>query len=200
MAPGRTPAGRRATEAHMTRTRIDQGVSLAAERHAGQVRYGPAGLPYVTHCEEVAALVEEHGGDEATIIAAWLHDTVEDTPTTLAEIEQRFGGEVASIVAEVTDDPSLNRAEARAEQIASAPGKSPKAALVKAADQASNMRSILETPPYWPEAKALAYIAKARSVVAGLPAPASLKVAFHEAADAAERKIRFVSGRDEPES
>ncbi len=200
MAPRPTPAGRRTTEQHMTRSRIDQGVALAAERHAGQVRYNPAGLPYVTHCEEVAALVEEHGGDEAAIIAAWLHDIVEDTPTTLAEIEQRFGGEVASIVAEVTDDPSLSKAEARAAQIASSPGKSSKAALVKAADQASNMRSLVETPPYWPEAKALAYIAKARSVVAGLPAPASLKVVFHEAADAAERKIRSMSGRDDLES
>src|SRR5690606_33638109 len=131
-----------------------------------------------------------HGGDEAAVTAAWLHDIVEDTPTTLIEIEERFGPEVASIVAEVTDDPKLSKADARAEQIASAPRKSPAAALVKAADQTSNMRSIVETPPYWSEEQGLAYIAKARAVVAGLMAPASMKLTFSLAADAAERKFR----------
>ena len=68
---------------------IDKAARLAAERHAGQFRKGPAGSPYITHCGEVAALVAEHGGTEAAIAAAWLHDTVEDTGTSLAEIEPR---------------------------------------------------------------------------------------------------------------
>ena len=49
----------------------------------------------------------EYGADEDTIIAAWLHDTVEDTDTTLDEITQLFGANVAGIVDEVTDDPTL---------------------------------------------------------------------------------------------
>jgi hypothetical protein len=57
---------------------------------------------------------------------------------------------------------------------------------VKATDQTSNMLSIVNTPPYWSERERRAYIAKARAVVAALPAPASLQSAFTGAADAAE--------------
>jgi len=160
---------------------------LATERHEGQFRQGPGKVPYVTHCREVAELVASHGGSEEAVIAAWLHDAVEDTTTTITEIEDLFGPVVASIVAEVTDDPDLDKETARSQQILAAPHKSPGAALVKAADQTSNMRSIVNTPPYWPLEQRLAYIAKARAVVAGLPAPASLKAVFAEAADAAER-------------
>jgi hypothetical protein len=132
---------------------IEKAAALARERHDGQLRKGPKQLPYVTHCEEVARLVLDHGGGEAAVAAAWLHDTLEDTDTTLDEIEALFGEEVAGIVNEVTDDPRLDKAAARAAQITEAPNKSTDAALVKAADQTSNMLSMVETPPYWSKEK-----------------------------------------------
>ncbi|MBF9060307.1 HD domain-containing protein [Rhodobacterales bacterium HKCCSP123] len=180
------PKSRKGTELEYTTERIARAAKLAEERHRGQVRKGPEALPYVTHCEEVARLVETHGGDEDAIAAAWLHDIVEDTDTTLEEVEALFGRSVADIVAEVTDDPALDKQAARAEQVRSAPTKSPSAALVKAADQTSNMLSIITTPPYWSRQRAYDYIAKARAVVAGLWAPMSLKEKFAIAAATAE--------------
>ena len=172
----------------MAAGRISEAEAFATVRHEGQVRKGPGNVPYVTHCRQVAELVEEHGGDENAIIAAWLHDTVEDTSATIEEIELLFGPEVASIVREVTDDPNLETSDARQRQIDSAAGKSPGAALVKAADQTSNLLSIVNTPPppFWSHEKRAAYISKARAVVEGLPAPPSLKSVFEAAAKAAD--------------
>ena len=160
--------------------------SFATERHAGQTRKGPIPAPYVTHCAEVAKIVAQHGGAEEVIAAAWLHDTVEDSVTTVAEIEQLFGVAVASMVAEVTDDLTLSKDDQRAAQIASAPHKSPGAALIKAADQMSNMRGLVASPPEWPQERRAAYIAKARAVVAGLTIPQALQSEFDAAAQAAE--------------
>jgi len=168
--------------------RIETAAGFATKRHAGQVRKGPKALPYVTHCAEVADIVRQFGADEDTIVAAWLHDTVEDTDTTLEEIKQIFGANVAGIVDEVTDDPNLDKAAQQAAQITSAPTKSQSAAMVKAADQMSNMRSIVNTPPYWTRQRALTYIDKASAVVRGLPAPATMKEAFAQDADAARAK------------
>lgn len=165
---------------------IDRAKQLATERHEGQFRKGAEKLPYIVHCEEVAGLVERHGGNEDAIAAAWLHDVIEDTKTTLEEVEALFGGAVASIVDEVTDDPDHSKEDARAEQIRSAPFKSVSAALVKAADQTSNMNSIVSTPPYWSRERRLAYVRKARAVVSGLKVPQSLVVEFEAAAKAAE--------------
>lgn len=159
---------------------------FATERHEGQTRKGPNPVPYVTHCEEVAATVARHGGSEDVVTAAWLHDTVEDTVTTLVEIEQLFGTVVAGFVNEVTDDTSLPKAERQAAQIASAPHKSAGAALIKAADQMSNMRSLVSSHPEWPAERRLAYINKARAVVSGLNIPNELRSEFVATANLAE--------------
>ena len=179
---------------------IEQAARLARERHQGQFRKGPERLPYVTHCEDVAHLVARHGGNDIAIAAAWLHDAVEDTETTLDEIRSTFGEDIAGLVDEVTDDPALQKHEARAVQIRDAAKKSPAAALIKAADQASNMKSIVDTPPYWTREAALAYVAKARAVVAGLKSTASIKKEFEAAANAAEEKARsFNSELENPD-
>lgn len=166
---------------------IARAVALAKEGHAGQVRKGPNSLAYTHHLAEVAALVAAFDGSEAAVAAAWLHDAVEDTETTLEEIETGFGPEIAGYVAEVTDDRSLSTEERRVAQIASASSKSPMAALIKAADQTSNLRSIISSPPGWDEEKRSKYIGKAQSVVAGLQIPGGLRAAFDMAADAAIR-------------
>src|SRR5262249_10544145 len=85
---------------------------FAAEKHARQRRKGPADVPYINHLLEVAHMISEHSdpADTDLIVAALLHDAVEDTPTSLAEIQDRFGSDVAALVAEVTDDKSLPKA------------------------------------------------------------------------------------------
>jgi len=159
---------------------------FAARAHAGQVRRGPARAPYLTHCAEVVEIVARHGGDGVAVAAAWLHDTVEDTDATLEEIEARFGAAVAGVVAELTDPPGLSREARFASQIAAAPGKSARAALVKAADQTSNLRGLVASPPDWPADRRAAYVAKARAVVAGLAIPDALRAEFEAAAARAE--------------
>ncbi len=85
--------------------------------------------------------------DEDVLVAALLHDTVEDTDTTKAEIEEIFGSRVAGIVAECTDDRSLDQAERKRLQIVNAWHKSPEAKCVKIADKTCNLASMLVDPP-----------------------------------------------------
>ena len=81
-------------------------VLFSAERHADQRRKGSAGDPYINHPIQVAAELWETGGvrDVPTIVAAILHDTVEDTDATFDEHEERFGADVRGLVEEVSDD------------------------------------------------------------------------------------------------
>ena len=86
----------------------------------------------------------------------------------------------------MTDDKTLSKAERRARQITSAPHKSAGAALIKAADQMSNLRGLVASPPEWSAETRQGYITKARAVVAGLPIPQALRAEFDDAARAAE--------------
>jgi (p)ppGpp synthase/HD superfamily hydrolase len=164
---------------------IARAVAYAADLHERQVRKGPVGLAYTHHLAEVATLVGAFGGNDAAVAAAWLHDAVEDTDATIGEIRERFGDEVAGYVDEVTDEPPLEVDARRSAQIGSASSKSAMAALNKAADQTSNLRSIIASPPGWDGAKRERYIGKASDVVAGLNIPEGLREAFAHAAEAA---------------
>jgi GTP diphosphokinase / guanosine-3',5'-bis(diphosphate) 3'-diphosphatase len=123
--------------------------SFAALKHRDQRRKDEAASPYINHPLELARVLSEEGGvtDLATLCAALLHDTVEDTDTTAAELEARFGAEIASIVAEVTDDKSLPKAERKRAQIEHAAHISKKAQLVKLADKICNLRDVAQSPP-----------------------------------------------------
>ncbi len=149
---------------------IEKARAFAIARHAGQFRKDAARNPYISHPAEVADLVSEFGGRSEAVAAGWLHDTVEDCPpTSLAEITVDFGPSVAAIVAELTDDKTLPKAERKRLQIAGAAAKSADAALVKLCDKISNVRSVGATPPrYWSMARRLAYLDWAETVVAGL--------------------------------
>lgn len=115
--------------------------AFAVAAHGAQ-QYGSH--PYSYHLDAVAALVEPYG-DEAVAVA-YLHDTVEDTAASLAEIEQRFGPHVAACVALLTDEPGASRKERKAKtyaKLAAAQEALELALLVKAADRLANVRACL---------------------------------------------------------
>lgn len=145
--------------------------SFAADKHRMQRRKDAEASPYINHPLALARILATEGGvsDPEVIAAALLHDTVEDTDTSLDEIAARFGDRVAGMVAEVTDDKALPKAERKRRQVANAAKKSTGAKLVKLADKISNLRDIAASPPAdWSEERKDAYFAWAREVVAGL--------------------------------
>jgi (p)ppGpp synthase/HD superfamily hydrolase len=149
---------------------LARALDFAARKHSNQRRKGVAGEPYVNHLAEVARLVAEatEGRDPIAILAALLHDTIEDTGTSPAELEREFGREVADIVVEVTDDKSLPKPERKRLQEQNAPHKSSRAKLVKIADKTSNLRSIAKSPPMdWDLKRQRDYFDWAARVVAG---------------------------------
>lgn len=146
-------------------------LDFAAHRHCDQRRKGTRGEPYVNHLAEVARLVAEaSGGRELdAILAALLHDTLEDTDTSPADLTAAFGPRIAAIVGEVTDDKTQTKAERKRRQIAHAPHASPPAKLVKLADKISNLRSLRTSPPAgWDRRRIDEYIDWSCAVVAGL--------------------------------
>jgi guanosine-3',5'-bis(diphosphate) 3'-pyrophosphohydrolase len=158
--------------------------SFAADKHRRQRRKDADASPYINHPLALADILAREGGvsDARVIAAALLHDTVEDTETSIEELEQRFGKRVASIVAEVTDDKSLAKDERKRLQIVKAASKSNEAKLVKIADKIANLRDILASPPAdWSDERKTEYFRWAEKVVAGLRgANASLEAAFDE--------------------
>jgi guanosine-3',5'-bis(diphosphate) 3'-pyrophosphohydrolase len=100
--------------------------------------------------------------------AAVLHDTVEDTDATPADIEAAFGARVAQIVAECTDDRGQSREARKEAQVQTAPHKSRAAKLVKLADKLYNLRDLVRSVPAgWDAARVQEYFVWARRVVDG---------------------------------
>ncbi|MFN8216380.1 MAG: HD domain-containing protein [Solirubrobacterales bacterium] len=95
---------------------VTDALACAREAHAGQVRNGSGGMPYVEHPMMVAALLAEHGYGEEVVAAALLHDVVEDSETTVGELRERFGEPVAGLVAALSDDESIEDYRERKEE------------------------------------------------------------------------------------
>ena len=109
--------------------------------HRGQLRTD--GEPYVAHPVEVSSLLAELGADDATIAAALLHDGVEDSELTVAEINERFGTDVGEVVAALTEDERIDDWVARKDALrAQVERAGPRAASVYAADKLSNLREL----------------------------------------------------------
>ena len=155
---------------------------FAAKRHSGQRRKGAAAEPYINHLLEVVQLVSSALSEPDTnlVIAALLHDTIEDTGVTKEELIQTFGADVADLVVEVTDDKSLPKAERKRMQIVNAPKISFRAQVIKLADKISNLRAILTSPPAdWSVERKREYFEWVKQVVDGLTAPnQALKAEF----------------------
>lgn len=146
-------------------------LAFAAERHSGQRRKDAAASPYINHPIALADVLANEGSvlDVVVLSAAMLHDTIEDTATTAGEIEARFGTRIATVVVEVSDDCSLDKATRKLRQVEHAPHLSPEAKLVKLADKICNLRDILASPPvHWPLQRQQAYFDWSAQVIAGV--------------------------------
>jgi (p)ppGpp synthase/HD superfamily hydrolase len=172
---------------------ILKAAAAAARWHAMQKRKGTAGEPYINHLLEVAELVNEATGgkDPNLVIAALLHDAIEDQGIDRGTIAARFGEDVAALVEEVTDDKSLPQEVRKRRQVEEAAGKSHRAKILKLADKISNVTAIGADPPAdWPIERQRAYVQWGRDVVAGLRgASPELERKFDQAAEKAERLI-----------
>jgi GTP diphosphokinase / guanosine-3',5'-bis(diphosphate) 3'-diphosphatase len=170
-----------------TETRkLFQALAFAAHKHRDQRRKDAGASPYINHPIALANLLVNEGGitDCAVLCAAILHDTLEDTETTYPELVSAFGREIADIVAEVTDNKSLDASIRKAMQIEHAVHASPRAKLVKLADKICNLRDLAATPPAdWSAERCRDYVSWARQVAVGLRGTnAALEAAFDRAA------------------
>ncbi len=169
-------------------------VEFAAEKHRDQRRKDVRSSPYINHPIEVAHVLARIGevGDAATLVAAVLHDTVEDTETTLEEIEVHFGADISGIVQEVSDDKRLPKAERWRLQVEHAPGLSEPAKLVKIADKICNVRDVVHQPPAtWSSERRLAYVLWTKDVVDGCRGVnAKLEAFYDELYATALRSVR----------
>src|SRR5262245_56161849 len=117
-------------------------VAFARERHAGQARDGDQ-APFVVHPLEAAALLERAGYSDEVVAAAVLHDVLEDTETRPVELEERFGREVANLVATVTDDLTIDDHDAQRDEVRERVRRAGGSALaIYGADKVSKVREL----------------------------------------------------------
>lgn len=147
--------------------RFEHALTLAARLHHDQRRKG-TGVPYITHLLGVAAIVGDHGGTEDQVIAALLHDALEDQlpdhPDLHADIRADYGEHVLTMVEALSDTqehpkpPWKQRKTAYIEHVRALPGDAP-ALLISAADKLYNARTLLRDyalvgEPLWERFKA----------------------------------------------
>jgi guanosine-3',5'-bis(diphosphate) 3'-pyrophosphohydrolase len=169
-----------------TETRkVFQALAFAAHKHRDQRRKDVEASPYINHPIALADILVNEGGitDHVVLCAAILHDTIEDTETTYEELVSVFGRDIADVVAEVTDDKTLEPPVRKLLQIEHAAHASPRAKLVKLADKTCNLRDLTATPPSeWSGERRKAYFEWAAKVVAGVRGTnAALEAAFDRA-------------------
>lgn len=160
-------------------------IAFAADKHRNQRRKDHESSPYINHPIALANVLANEAGveDERVLMAAVLHDTIEDTETTEQELIRLFGKDVADIVMEVTDDKTLLKAERKRLQVEYAPHISGRAKLVKLADKICNLRDIAKSPPAdWSLERKREYFDWAKAVVDGLRGVHSSLEAIFDAA------------------
>ena len=145
-------------------------LQFASAKHRNQRRKDAERSPYINHPIAVAHLLATTGqvSDIATLMAAVLHDTIEDTETTPEELEAQFGAEVCRLVEEVTDDKGLEKQVRKQLQIEHAPGLSRGAKIIKISDLSCNLADIIENPPAtWAKERRSDYLNWTERVIAG---------------------------------
>lgn len=120
---------------------IAEALQLARSAHRGQLRKGSGGMPFIEHPLAVAELVASVEADEALLAAALLHDVVEDSETTVEEIEARLGPGVAGLVATLSDDEAIEAYEPRKREHRERVSNAGRGALtIYAADKLANVQ------------------------------------------------------------
>jgi guanosine-3',5'-bis(diphosphate) 3'-pyrophosphohydrolase len=147
-----------------------QAVLFSAHKHQYQRRKDKDALPFINHPIEVAESIANVGDvrELPTLLAAILHDTVEDTSTTFSELEEVFGRDVRVLVEEVTEDKNLPKDDRKRLQIEHAQQLSERAKQIKIADKICNVRDVTHTPPpKWSLERRREYLRWAERVVKG---------------------------------
>lgn len=122
---------------------VRSALEQARTAHAGQVRNGSGGMPYVEHPVTVTARLDELGYREEVLAAALLHDVVEDSETTLEELREKFGDEVAGLVGALTDDESIESyRERKAEHRERVAAAAEEAMAIYGADKLTNVTTL----------------------------------------------------------
>jgi guanosine-3',5'-bis(diphosphate) 3'-pyrophosphohydrolase len=145
-------------------------IRFAAEKHRDQRRKGASASPYINHPIAVADLLARVGriDDIATLVAAVLHDTIEDTETTGEELERHFGAVVRAIVEEISDDNTLSSARRKQLQVERSPTLSAAARRIRIADKTCNALDVAYAPPdSWSLSRRRDYLDWTERVVAG---------------------------------
>ena len=140
-------------------------IDFAAEKHKLQRRKGYLKIPYINHPVKVCKILIDCGeSDIDLLLAAILHDTIEDTNTTADELLLKFGQKVANLVVEVTDKMDLDENIRKNLQLVNASKLSPEASLIRIADKIANINDIIKYPLNWTVKRKLRYIAWAEEV------------------------------------
>jgi len=145
---------------------------FAALKHRDQRRKDVESSPYIIHPISVALVIADIGGIEEPEIlaAALLHDTLEDTDTSVSELDEIFGETVRQYVEEVTDDKSLPKEERKQKQIEHAATLSMGATLIKLGDKISNISDVTHSPPAgWDTERRKQYLDWAEAVINNCP-------------------------------
>lgn len=129
--------------------RVEQAIRAAAVLHKDQLRKGSMPFPYITHLVATAFTLLDYTTDEDVIVAALLHDTLEDTDYTLEELQEDFGGRVSEIVATLTEPQSTAEVkytwkEKKLHYVKQLKRGPTEALLIAAADKIHNFRTIVE--------------------------------------------------------
>lgn len=141
-------------------------ITFSAEKHKYQRRKGFNQVPYINHPLKVCKLLSDCGEENETLlIAAILHDVVEDTDTTAEELTKEFGEDICKLVLEVSDDKEKSKSERKEYQITHAPMLSQNARKLKIADKICNIRDIISYPLDWSIERKLNYLKWSKNVV-----------------------------------
>jgi len=129
--------------------KVEQAIKAAAILHQDQLRKGVVPLPYITHLMSVMLILRDYTNDEKTLVAALLHDTLEDTDYTKEELIEDFGREVAHLVETVTEqkyhgDKKLPWVEIKKEYAKQLRRGPIEAVMISAADKTHNFRTIID--------------------------------------------------------
>lgn len=143
-------------------------IEFAAEKHKLQRRKGFLKIPYINHPVKVCKLLNEVGeNNNDLLIAAILHDVLEDTATTKQELEAMFGKKILELVLEVTDDMSQPENIRKTLQVTKAKNLSVNAKLLKIADKYCNISDLINYPINWSRERKLNYVKWAMQVFEG---------------------------------